>query len=270
MPRRPRRRPIRRRGYRTRFRGRYNRRRRLNMSRSVLPLARLRIRPSRYRLPIGGFPSRRTTVLRYVEDFSLDPGNATNAVQVFSSNNLYDPNYSGGGHQPMYFDNYAQLYSKYKVNSATITFICLSNHIVNTSTESVTSGTSSGTNQFFAANERAARMFILMDNSPTDYPTKLDTLIEEGNPKLRWKYAPQNTSGRMHKVVQRCIPHKLLNLSFKDDTLSALTGAGPSNQIYFICGVDSMPNANADAMRYQVIITYNVTFFDFIQNQTQN
>lgn len=270
MPRRPRRRPIRRRGYRTRMRGRYNRRRRLNAARSLMSLGRLRVRVPRYRLPIGGFPSRRTTVLRYVEDFSLDPGNGNSAVNVFAVNNLFDPNYTGSGHQPMFFDNYAQLYSKYKVNSATITFVCLSNHIVNTTTESLSGGSSILTNQFFAANERAARMFILMDNSPTDYPADLDNLIEEGNPKLRWKYAPQNTTGRMHKVVQRCIPHKLLNLSFRDDTLSANTTDAPSNKMYFICGVDSMPNANADSMRYQVIITYNVTFFDFIGNQTQN
>lgn len=220
--------------------------------------------------PIGGFPLRKNTVLRYVEDFALNPGDGVSAVNVFSANNLFDPNYTGTGHQPMFFDNYAALYSKYKVNSATITFVCLSNHIVNTSTADQVNGTNVGVNNFFSVNERAARMFVLQDNSPTDYPNDLDNLIEEGNVKLRWKYAPQNTTGSMHKVVAKCYPNKVLNLSYRDDTLSALTSAAPANQVYFICGVDSMPASNADSMRYQVIITYNVTFFDFIGNQTQN
>jgi len=219
---------------------------------------------------IGGFPKRKTTILRYVEDFNLDPGNGTSAVAVYRCNNLDDPTYASGGHQPMFFDNYKALYGKYKVNYATITFVCLTNHIVNTSTESVSSGTSAGTNQFFAANERAARMFILNDVSASDYPNDLDNLIEEGNKNMRWKYAPQTTSGAMHKLRFRCYPHKLQNLSYKDSTLSALTSTGPANECYFICGVDSMPSQNADTMKYQVIITYNVTFFDFIGNQAQN
>jgi len=219
---------------------------------------------------IGGFPKRKTTVLRYVEDFNLNPGDGTTAVAVYRCNNLDDPTYASGGHQPMFFDNYKALYGKYKVNYATITFVCLSNHIVNTSTESLSSGTSSGTNQFFAANERAARMFILNDVSATDYPNDLDNLIEEGNKNMRWKYAPSTTSGAMHKLRFRCYPHKLQNLSFRDSTLSTLTSGPPANECYFIVGVDSMPGYNADQMKYQVIITYNVTFFDFIGNQAQN
>lgn len=229
-----------------------------------------RLRFAKVKRPIGGFPIRKNTVLRYVEDFSLDPGDGSSAVNVFSTNNLYDPNYTGTGHQPMFFDNYSALYSKYKVNSATVTMVCLSNHIVNTTVADQVNGTTVSQTNLYNANERASRMFILMDQSPTDYPSDLDNLIEEGNAKLRWKFAPSNTSGRMHQVRFKALPHKLMNISFRDDSLSASTGGGPNNQIYAICGVDSMPGYNGDAMRYQVIITYNVTFFDFKGNQTQN
>jgi len=222
------------------------------------------------KLTLGGFPSRKTVALRYVEDFTLNPGNGTTAVNVFRGNSIFDPNQSGLGHQPMFFDNYSQLYSRYKVNYATVTFICLSNHIVNTSTEAVADGTSVSTNNIFSANERAARMFILLDQDPGDYPSDLDNLIEEGNPKLKWKFAPQNTTGRMHKIRKKIYPHKLLNLAYRDDTLTSAVSGNPTSQIYAICGVDSMPGADSDTMRYQVIITYNVTFYDFIGNQTQN
>lgn len=170
----------------------------------------------------------------------------------------------------MFFDNYKALYGKYKVNYATVTFVCISNHIVNVATPNLVEGTNIGDNQYYTNNERAARMWILNDVTPTDYPSDIDNLIEEGNKNFKWKYAPQNTSGGMHKLRYRCYPHKLQNLSFNDNTLSSTTSTGPANECYFICGVDSMPGVNADSMRYQVIITYNVTFFDFIGNQTQN
>jgi len=262
-------------GYRTRRRG-YNRKalqsrvanRRYRYRISSYGLKRYRF--NRVHRPLGGFPTRRTTTLRYVENFTLNPGSETIATYVFRANSIFDPNYAFGGHQPMYMDNYSALYSKYKVNYATCTFIALDTHVVNTTTPNLVDGTNVGDNFFYNGNERAVRQFILVDNSPTDYPTKLNTLIEEGNPKLRWKFAPQTTSGRMHKVTKKAWPHKIQNLSYNDDSLSALTSANPSNQIFFICGVDSLGGANADEMNYQVIITYNVTFFDFIGGQSEN
>lgn len=266
MPRRPR-----------RLNRRYQRRR-FNRNRFIKKYNRLaRTTPLRYRrlsiprkLPIGGFPARRTTVLRYVEDFTLNPGVATSAVNVFSINNLYDPNFTGTGHQPMFFDNYAALYSKYRVNHATITFVALQNKVVNTTTPNLSNGTNIGNNFFYNANERACRMFILADQDPSDYPANLDNLIEEGNPRMKWKYCFQNTEARAQKLTMKQYPHRVCNLARGDDSLRATTSGGPGIPAYFICGVDSMPSTNSDAMRYQVIITYNVTFFDFIANQTQN
>jgi len=272
MPRRPRRLNMAYKRARAR-RGRFMRRMTRSARRTPLLYRSLRTRNFTSRSSriqnIGGFPRSKTTVLRYVEDFSLNPGNGTSAVAIYRCNNLDDPTYAAGGHQPMFFDNYKALYGKYKVNYATITFVALSNHVVNTTIGDQVDGTTVSTTNIYAANERAARMFILNDPSASDYPNDLDNLIEEGNKNLRWKYAPQNTTGAMHKLRFRCYPHKLQNLSYKDSTLSSLTSSGPSNECYFICGVDSMPNADADSMRYQVIITYNVTFFDFIGNQAQ-
>lgn len=37
-------------------------------------------------------------------------------------NSCYDPHYTGGGHQPYMFDQFAQLYSQYRVHRAKITF----------------------------------------------------------------------------------------------------------------------------------------------------
>lgn len=221
-------------------------------------------------LALGGFPTKKTVALRYVEEFTLDPADATTASYVFRINNVYDPNLTGGGHQPMFYDNYSTLYSKYKVNSATISFRCMDNHVVNVATPNLVDGTNVGDNQYYAANQRASRMFIVKDEQANDYTTKINTLIEEGSKNLKWCFNPQNTSKSMTTLRMKCAPHQLCNLNFKDNSLEALIGGGPTRECYFICGVDSMPNRNSDPMVYQVIITYNVTFFDFKQNQSEN
>lgn len=221
-------------------------------------------------LALGGFPTRKTVALRYVEDFSLNPGDASTVVQVFRANSLYDPNYTGGGHQPMFFDNYSNLYGKYKVNYATISFRCTDQQITNVSFSNQVNGTTTSDTSYFAANERSVRMFLIKDEAVNDYTGKINTLIEEGSKNMKWKFAPQNTAGRINTLTMRCYPHRLCNLNYKDNSLEAAVTTNPSREAFFICGVDSMPNTNADSMNFQVIITYNVTFFDFKQNQTEN
>jgi len=148
------------------------------------------------RLRIGAFPNTKTLNLRYVENFTLNPGVLGSSVNVFSMNGLFDPNISGTGHQPMFFDNYMAIYGQYRVNRAYITFIACDTHIVN-QIQTASGGT---VGQYYAANERAVRMFIVKDQEQTDYSSSLNTLIEEGNTNMAWRYAPQTTSLTMPKL----------------------------------------------------------------------
>lgn len=58
-----------------------------------------------------GFPHTVLAKLRYAASgtFTLTAGNL--AIAVFRANGPYDPDQSGIGHQPMYFDQYAAMYS---------------------------------------------------------------------------------------------------------------------------------------------------------------
>lgn len=72
---------------------------------------------NRVSVPVGlGFPKRLVMTHKYCEQFSLSTA-AGGAVAVYSwnCNSLYDPNSSGVGHQPMYFDQVAALYDHYVV-----------------------------------------------------------------------------------------------------------------------------------------------------------
>lgn len=228
-------------------------------------------RPIRRRAALGNFPNQKTVALRYVETVTLDPSSSANAVQVFRVNNIYDPNQSGIGHQPMYRDNYAAIYDRYRVNYATITMVALNSSKVNVAYSNDVSGTTVSQGQFYAVNEKACRMFIIRDQSINDYNGKLDTMIEEGNTNLVWRYVPQNTSLRMPTLRMACWPHRLYNQERKIDAFYSTQTGGPLYEAYFICGVDQIGDgSDPDNMSFQFIITYNVTFSDLKKDQAQN
>lgn len=232
-----------------------------------------KLRFMKVRRPIGGFPNSKTVALRYVTDFTLNPGTApSTATQVFRINNLHDPDYTGVGHQPMFWDNYKAIYARYRVNKATITFVAMDTHAVNVFATSQVGGTTSSETQYYAYNERATRMFILRDDEVNDFTSGkgIDTLIEEGNTNFKWRYAPQNTSAYMPKLRMTAYPKTLLKCPYNDASLTADTTGGPAKECYFICGVDSFPNSNSDVMNFQAIITYSVTFSDLIKDQPVN
>lgn len=64
----------------------------------------------------GGFPARCYSKLRYISVGTL---NTPSAVGSFNVNmwigNLHDPDYSGVGHQPMYYDQFSAVYSYYRI-----------------------------------------------------------------------------------------------------------------------------------------------------------
>lgn len=58
--------------------------------------------------------------LRYVDSITLDPGAGGLVSHSFGSNDCYDPDVTGVGHQPLMWDEYVALYHQYRVLSSTI------------------------------------------------------------------------------------------------------------------------------------------------------
>ena len=63
------------------------------------------------------FPDSITVALPYCANLSYSTG-AVSAMtnQSWSMNSVFDPDYTGGGHQPQGFDEYSALYDSYRVN----------------------------------------------------------------------------------------------------------------------------------------------------------
>lgn len=62
-----------------------------------------------------GFPNSIVTKLRYATFNFMQPAIGAVGGQTFAANGLFDPDISGVGHQPMYFDDYARIYDQYVV-----------------------------------------------------------------------------------------------------------------------------------------------------------
>lgn len=75
---------------------------------------------------VGGMPDSFVTTLEY-SDIVQVSSSISRANYAFVGNSLYDPDSSGTGHQPLYFDQNMQVYTKYKVLSAKVTVRPLGN-----------------------------------------------------------------------------------------------------------------------------------------------
>jgi len=72
----------------------------------------------RPRLPALGIPNTKMVRLRYAQQFLLSDsglGDGLSDQQLIRANSLFDPDYSGVGHQPRYYDQYTPMYNHYLV-----------------------------------------------------------------------------------------------------------------------------------------------------------
>lgn len=81
-------------------------------------------RPIRIGFSKQSFPPQLKNTLKYCSESLTISTNASGlGSHIFSANGLYDPDISGVGHQPMYFDQLTAIYNHYCVLSSRITVV---------------------------------------------------------------------------------------------------------------------------------------------------
>lgn len=224
----------------------------------------------RYRNPLTAVSIN--TSLQYNTNISLNPtpdtlGSGGSNVWFFSANSLFDPDVTGTGHQPMYFDNYSAIYNRYKVNWAQIT-VTVINHKVNTDTAYQPN---TGAAVLTENPNYAYKLAILADRDVSDYPNTMNRLIEEGGANIKWRFVAPSLTGVLPKLFHSASPHRLTQLAFSDDTLQADIGASPSRQCYFAVAITSADgNTDPPSVYLNVRIKYYVKFFDRRALQPEN
>lgn len=178
------------------------------------------------------FPQQMRAVLRYAESVSMDAPAGIAGAYLFRANSIFDPNFTGTGHQPYGHDTYQSIYNHYVVDRAVITVTANSTPV----------------NCSFGVS--------LTDDSAVSLD--FDQVKETKNTR----FAALN--GQSAPVTLNLSYNK--NSMFKHDTdssVGAAFGANPSEQAFFqIWHTGNLPGNNPPALALQVTITYYVSMWE--------
>jgi len=200
------------------------------------------------RRPDFGFPDKLVTKLRYVDNYQLTGAVGVPGTNVFRMNSPFDPDLSGVGHQPMYYDQFAGAvgsapYSRYRVLSAKITV-------------RFAAATGPATQ---AANIGPVVVGLQTSSTSGLYATNLSGLCEASN--STWVWLGDKAGGNNHKTLTATYyPTRDLGVDEGDDTVSAAYNGNPTQVFHAMpWKIDTIGSAAIQAL---VEIIYNVEFFD--------
>jgi len=182
-----------------------------------------------------GVPNSIITTLRYCDDFKLTSTAGATVSNVYRANGIFDPDYTGGGHQPLFRDAWVGLYDYYTVlgSKITVTYISLS----------------------------ATVPFIIgLQGSDTPSLTSTVTTWCEQNNGVSSLLG--NISAGPQTLTMTYSPEENLGANMKDDQSSLVsTGADPgSQQAYYFGILAGAANALTADVYVKVQVEYTVKF----------
>lgn len=187
------------------------------------------------RFPGAGFPDRLYIKMKY---FQTVPVASSATDQVFCGNDIYDPDFTGTGGQPRYYDQLVQIYSRWRVRAAKLTM-----EYVNRGVEPF-----------------GVCVYPSSDSTTTSYANAVEQ--RDGVPnEVVW------TSVASAKKLQ-CYTTTQAMLEFPDrDSISwGSASASPNQRWFFHCcaqNLTAIPTSNVGNAVYK--IDYYVEFFDRFQ-----
>lgn len=187
------------------------------------------------------FPDGIIAKLRYTNAHSLAPSTTGSDWVVYNANSVYSPENSGGGHQPMGFDQYALLYNHYIVLGAKIVVTF--------------------TPQFSASADVAAGKDIFAIVGLRDTSSTVTTMTRNMEmPQTRWKHVPAASARDKIVISKKFSAKRFFNVSdVKDkDDIGADVTSNPTDVACFHIGVGPMITASATPLA--VSCTVNVTY----------
>lgn len=192
----------------------------------------------------SGMPFAKLATLRYSETVNLAGTAGILQRYAFSANSVYDPNNTGGGHQPMGYDQWTTLYNKYVVLGSKIIVRMIPNF---NGVGQIGSGVAG----------------VHLSDGPTPPYSTANEYIESR--KGTWRII--NWNGGLLDISQTIMVSKFSAKKFfnvKDvrdnQDLRSTTGKNPDTRAYFIVWLDS-PMVDT---QYSAIVTidYIVSFSD--------
>ena len=188
-----------------------------------------------------GFPDRYTTTLSYSTYVKLDTASSGLPVKyVFRGNSLHDPDFTGTGQQPGYYDALAALYAHWMVWGSKITV-----HIINS--EAV------GTNP--------ANLICVLPARTATASATVNLSTEQ--PRARYRFI-RDGSDNVSKIVNSARTKQMLPSSANgwNQEATGIIGSNPADTWMWIIHANSA-NASAECvMELQVNIKFYCTWYE--------
>lgn len=195
---------------------------------------------NRIAVPVGlGFPKRMTMTLRYADIGTITTaGSGSISTFNFRANSLFDPNQTGVGHQPMYFDQMMAIYNHYIVigSKITITWAQLPD----------------------AAGTRPPVIVGCFLNDDTVVTPGIYGILE--NSTIKSKTMTQNTGVTCTTVCKFSAKKNFGGSVLADADLQGTVTTGPAEEMIYTLFVDSSPSLTSCTVMYNVRIDYIAVF----------
>ncbi len=156
------------------------------------------------------------------------------ASQVFSINSLFDPSVTGGGHQPLGFDQWANFYDEYEVLSSSLTVLPI-------------------------ASENNPITMALYPSITSTAATSINMASEQPYSKvMRWS----NTTGSNLRGLKNWMSvRKLEGRNTNSVNFTATTGSSPTNQRFWVLILKSGQGASLNNILLDVTMIFKCKFF---------
>lgn len=180
------------------------------------------------------------TTLKYCEGaISINPTVGSSNAYVFRCNDLYDPNFTGVGHQPTGFDQMMALYNKFVVYASKIKVI-----------------------GFAPDGETLDLVVGVAIRDDTTVTTTLEEYMEQAN--TDWAVVPGGAGASPFAVKTAFDLSLWSNTSVKtNDLLHGVASAGPSKLWYYHVFYGATgPSEDPSSVKATIEIEYKVKFFE--------
>lgn len=195
-----------------------------------------------------GFPDRLSTKLVYGDGIRVNLVSGATNYWTFRLNSLFDPDYTGAGHQPQWFDQMAAVYRNYRVKGAKITVDFMPE------VTDVPGNTQYG----------PYLVGITTSNQSSLSASSIASLTEDANGESK-VIAPKESGRNFCTLSNTFSPLRDLGLDPMDGDLIASTSSNPNQAFYaHIWGSDMATNVSS-AIRCRVKIEFQCEFFNRIE-----
>ena len=185
-----------------------------------------------------GFPMTMNIRHKYRETVFMTCTAGAMSNYLFSCNSLYDPNKTGTGHQPMYYDQLAAIYGYYTVIGSKMTMRLTHD----------------------AGSNSAVTVALSKNEDATVTPTNVDGVIEAGWAKSKTLGESSTDPVQLSSSWSLYQRHRTADIS--NDQFRADINSSPTDQTFYQISLQPTDRASTNSYNVEVLIEYMAVWSD--------